>query len=48
MNSITKIVIYLIIGAIGLDILTHASGFSTATSSVFKGFNKSLSTISGG
>ena len=47
MNDITKIAIYLIIAAIGLDILTHASGFSTAVGSTFNGFNTSLKTISG-
>jgi len=30
MSTVTKVVIYLILGAILLDILTHAEGFSKA------------------
>ncbi len=47
MSSVTKIAIYLIVGAIALDIFTHASGFATATGSVTNGFNSALKTISG-
>ena len=32
MSTVTKIVIYIIIGAILVDILTHANGFSKAVS----------------
>ena len=46
MSTATKIVIYLIIGAIILDVLTHASGFATAVGSTGNAFNTSLKTIS--
>ena len=47
MNSVTKIIIYFIVAAVALDVLTHASGFATATNSASNGFNSALKTISG-
>ena len=48
MNSVTKIIMYLIVAAILLGVWTHASGFATATGSATNGFNNALKTISGG
>lgn len=47
MSKVTSIIIYFIVGAIILDVLTHSGGFSQATGTLFNGFNGSLKTISG-
>jgi hypothetical protein len=47
MSTVTKIVIYFILGAILLDVLTHAQGFSTAVGATGTQFNNALKTISG-
>lgn len=47
MSKVTQIIIYLITGAIILDVLTHSAGFSQSTGTLFNGFNTSLKTISG-
>jgi len=47
MSTVTKVVIYLILGAILVDVLTHAKGFSKAVGATGKVFNKSLKVISG-
>jgi len=47
MSTVTKVVIYLILGAILLDILTHAEGFSKAVGATGNVFNTSLRVISG-
>jgi len=47
MSTVTKIVIYIILGAILVDILTHAEGFSKAVSAGGNVFNTSLKVISG-
>ena len=46
MSSVTKIIIYLIVGAIILDVVTHPSGVSTALGSATGGFDTALKTIS--
>jgi len=45
MSTVTKIIIYFILGAILLDVLTHAAGFSSAVSAAGNVFNTSLRTI---
>lgn len=47
MSTVTKIVIYFILAAVLLDVVTHASGFATATNAVSNGFNNSLKVVSG-
>jgi hypothetical protein len=47
MSTVTKVVIYLILGAILLDVLTHAEGFSKAVGATGNVFNTSLKVISG-
>ena len=47
MSNVTKIVIYLIVGAIILDLVTHASGVAKAGGTAVNGFNSALKTIAG-
>jgi len=44
-STVTKIIIYFILGAILLDVLTHAAGFAKAVSAGGNVFDKSLRTI---
>jgi len=44
-STVTKIIIYLILGAILLDVLTHAAGFATAVTAGGNVFDNSLRTI---
>ncbi len=48
MDKATKIIIYLIIGALAIGILRNSSGFALSTGTLFNGFNTSLSLLSGG
>jgi hypothetical protein len=47
MNTVTKVVIYVILGAILVDVLTHAEGFAKAVGATGNVFNTSLRVISG-
>jgi hypothetical protein len=47
MSTVTKVVIYVILGAILVDILTHAKGFAQAVSAGGNVFNTSLRVIAG-
>ncbi len=48
MNDVTKIIIYLMVGAIAVGIVMHSQGYSTAAGGLFNGFNSSFKTITGG